>query len=42
MKVVGDYTLTATILGKGQYGEVVLAKSNHQKGHVPVRSSKAY
>lgn len=26
MKIVGDYTLTSTILGKGQYGEVVLAR----------------
>lgn len=27
-KIVGDYTLTSTMLGKGQYGEVVLAKGN--------------
>ena len=26
-KIVGDYTLTSTALGKGQYGEVVLARS---------------
>lgn len=26
-KIVGDYTLTSTVLGKGQYGEVVLARS---------------
>ena len=26
-KIVGDYALTSTILGKGQYGEVVLARS---------------
>ena len=25
-KIIGDYVLTATILGKGQFGEVVLAK----------------
>lgn len=26
-KVVGNYTLTSIILGKGQYGEVVLARN---------------
>lgn len=30
-KIVGDYTLTSTVLGKGQYGEVVLAKGNDSK-----------
>jgi hypothetical protein len=30
MKIVGDYVLTSTVLGKGQFGEVVLAKYNHQ------------
>lgn len=26
LKVIGDYTLTQNILGKGQFGEVVLAQ----------------
>ena len=26
LKIVGDFTLTSTVLGKGQYGEVVLAR----------------
>ena len=30
MKIVGDYVLTSTVLGKGQFGEVVLARYNHQ------------
>ena len=25
-KIVGDYALTSTVLGKGQYGEVILAR----------------
>jgi hypothetical protein len=29
MKIVGDYVLTSTVLGKGQFGEVVLARYNH-------------
>ena len=29
LKIVGDYTLTSTVLGKGQYGEVVLARYKH-------------
>lgn len=29
MKIVGDYVLTSTILGKGQFGEVVLARYNN-------------
>ena len=28
-KIVGDYTLTSTVLGKGQYGEVVLARNKY-------------
>jgi hypothetical protein len=30
-KIIGDYTLTSTILGKGQFGEVVLAKRKDSK-----------
>jgi hypothetical protein len=26
LKVIGDYTLTQNVLGKGQFGEVVLAQ----------------
>jgi hypothetical protein len=33
MKIVGDYVLTSTVLGKGQFGEVVLARYNHQNSN---------
>jgi len=38
-KIIGDYVLTATILGKGQFGEVVLAK--RQDPNQARRGSKA-
>ena len=31
LKVIGDYTLTQNILGKGQFGEVVLAQHNQNQ-----------
>ena len=30
LKVIGNYTLTGNVLGKGQFGEVVLAQINDQ------------
>ena len=29
-KIIGDYALTGNVLGKGQFGEVILAKQKDE------------
>ena len=41
-KIIGDYTLTSTILGKGQFGEVVLAKRKDSKAGVNASQKKEW